>query len=53
VGSQWVSGFVVAVDGYGVLLASEAEHAVVRVEAISAVRIAGGVPHRIEVGTAG
>jgi sRNA-binding regulator protein Hfq len=46
---QWVSGLVAAVDGFGVLLATEGDHAVVRVEAVSAVRIAGAVPHRTEI----
>ena len=53
VGNQWVSGVVVAVVGYGVLLASAGEHAVVRIEAVSAVRIAGAVPHRTEVAAGG
>jgi sRNA-binding regulator protein Hfq len=49
VGGQWVSGLVTAVDGFGVLLSSEGDHAVIRVEAVSAVRIVGGVPHRTEI----
>jgi sRNA-binding regulator protein Hfq len=37
---QWLEGYVVAVDGFGVVLNSEGhEHSVVRMESISAVRI--------------
>jgi sRNA-binding regulator protein Hfq len=44
---SWVSGVVVAVDGFGVVLSSEErEHMVVRIEAVSAVRIMTPAPVR-------
>ncbi|MFC4785254.1 hypothetical protein ACT8ZV_12310 [Nocardioides sp. MAHUQ-72] len=49
VGGQWMTGVVAAVDGFGVLLVSDGDHAVVRAEAVSAVRIAGGPPQRSEI----
>ena len=44
--SHWMQGQVVAVDGHGVLLdvAEDDEHSVVRLEAISAVRVRGRLP---------
>jgi hypothetical protein len=36
---HWISGNVAGVDGQGVILSTHAEHAVVRLESISAVRI--------------
>jgi hypothetical protein len=48
-----VTGVVADVDGYGVVLVSDGEHAVVRVEAVVAVKIAGGVPHRMQVAAGG
>jgi hypothetical protein len=40
VGNDWVRGRVLAIDGHGLLLETDAyEHCVVRLEAISAVRI--------------
>lgn len=45
VGGEWLVGRVVAVDGHGVLLETdELEHAVVRMEAVQAVRVHGQVP---------
>jgi sRNA-binding regulator protein Hfq len=53
---QWLSGHVVAVDGFGVVLADEhgdeREHAVVRMESVSAVRILSPAPGRTPI-TAG
>lgn len=47
VGGEWLSGQVVAVDGHGVVLNShEREHSVIRVEAVSAVKIATTAPVR-------
>ena len=41
---QWISGRVLSVDGHGVVLASDdREHAVVRIEAISAVKALRGM----------
>ncbi len=41
---QWISGRVVSVDGHGVVLASDTrEHAVVKIEAISAVKVLRGM----------
>ena len=44
--SHWMQGQVVAVDGHGVLLdlVEDDEHSVVRLEAISAVRVHGRLP---------
>lgn len=45
VGGEWLSGQVAAVDGHGVVLTSEgAAHAVVRVEAVTAVKVHGPGP---------
>jgi sRNA-binding regulator protein Hfq len=44
---EWMTGNVIAVDGHGVVLHSdELEHAVVRMEAVSAVRIFAAAPGR-------
>src|ERR1700759_4817427 len=44
---QWLHGQVAAVDGHGVVLASDDyEHAVIRMGSISAVRIFAAPPHR-------
>jgi sRNA-binding regulator protein Hfq len=44
---EWMTGHVVAVDGHGVVLHSdEMEHAVVRMESVSAVRIFTAAPGR-------
>lgn len=52
VGGIWMAGTVAAVDGFGVVLSSrDSEHAVVRVEAISAVRIAAAAPQRTPIAT--
>jgi hypothetical protein len=40
VGNEWLRGRILAMDGHGLLLETDAlEHCVVRLEAISAVRI--------------
>ena len=53
VSGEWISGTVVAVDGHGVVLHSaELEHAVVRMEAIAAVRVFTEAPGRVPI-TAG
>lgn len=45
VAGQWLAGEVVAVDGHGLLLGTdEREHAVVRVQAIEAVRVHAASP---------
>jgi len=50
VGGEWLAGSVVAVDGHGVLLETdEFEHAVVRMEAVQAVRVHGQVPDAIPI----
>jgi hypothetical protein len=36
---QWLRGNVAGLDGHGVILSTHSEHAVVRLESISAVRI--------------
>jgi sRNA-binding regulator protein Hfq len=44
---QWLTGNVVAVDGHGVVLNSdEMEHAVIRMDSVSAVRIFTMAPGR-------
>jgi sRNA-binding regulator protein Hfq len=44
---EWMTGHVVAVDGHGVVLHSaDLEHAVVRMDAVSAVRIFTAAPGR-------
>jgi hypothetical protein len=43
---MWVGGRVLAVDGFGVVLAADDEaHSVVRVESIAAVTIRAAAPH--------
>jgi sRNA-binding regulator protein Hfq len=50
VGGEWLSGQVVALDGFGVVLNSnENEHSVIRVEAVSAVRIGTLAPVRTPI----
>ncbi len=42
---QWVAGDVVALDGHGVVLASErVEHSVIRMSSVSAVRVRAAAP---------
>ena len=44
---MWVRGYVVAVDGHGVVLQeTDSKHSVVRIESISAVTISAAPPHR-------
>jgi sRNA-binding regulator protein Hfq len=48
---QWLSGHVLAVDGFGVVLHSdELEHAVVRMESVAAVRVLSPAPGRRPIG---
>ena len=50
VAGQWLSGVVAAVDGYGVVLASNDDrHAVIRLEAVSAVKVAERIPQHTEI----
>jgi sRNA-binding regulator protein Hfq len=50
VSGLWLSGLVAAVDGFGVVLASDGDqHAVIRMEAVSAVRIAEGIVQHSEI----
>lgn len=42
--SHWLRGTVAGVDGHGLILTTHAEHSVVRLESISAVRIPESVP---------
>jgi hypothetical protein len=50
VGSEWLTGLVVAIDGHGVLLETDAfEHAVVRMESIDAVRIHASAPAEMHI----
>jgi hypothetical protein len=50
VAGQWLSGVVAAADGHGVVLAACGDqHAVVRMEAISAVRIAEALAPRTQI----
>ncbi|HET6626802.1 MAG TPA: hypothetical protein VFG63_10470 [Nocardioidaceae bacterium] len=47
VAGEWIPGQVVAVDGFGVVLSSqELEHSVIRIEAVSAVKIGSTAPIR-------
>ncbi len=47
---HWLSGVVAAVDGFGVVLASNGDqHAVIRMEAVSAVKIAQSMLRRTEI----
>jgi sRNA-binding regulator protein Hfq len=50
VGGQWLTGVVAGVDGYGVVLVdAQNDHSVLRMEAISAVRVPGRLAeHQIE-----
>ena len=42
---QWIHGLVAAIDGHGVVLANEdTEHAVVKLERVSAVRVMTAAP---------
>jgi hypothetical protein len=53
VDGHWLSGRVVAVDGHGLVLESDdLDHAVVRIERVTAVRIFSAVPDRTPI-TAG
>ena len=50
VGGLWMTGHVVIVDGHGVVLRSDAmEHAVVRMDAVSAVRVFTPAPDRTPI----
>ena len=50
---EWLSGRVLAVDGFGVVLhCDDLEHAVVRMESIAAVRVLSPAPGRAPI-TAG
>lgn len=45
---SWLSGQVAGVDGHGVVLnGTEAEHWVIRIESIAAVKVLGEVPDRV------
>lgn len=47
---QWLGGDVVAVDGHGLVLQCDAlEHAVVRIDSVSAVRVFAEAPHRTPI----
>lgn len=47
VDGQWMTGHVLAVDGFGVVLQSEGlEHSVVRMESVAAVKIFSQAPIR-------
>ena len=47
---QWLTGDVVAVDGHGLVLQSDAlEHAVIRIDAVSAVRVFAEAPQRTPI----
>jgi hypothetical protein len=51
---QWLHGQVAAVDGHGVVLASDDyEHAVIRMGSISAVRMFAAPPHREPITSGG
>ncbi len=50
VAGQWLSGQVVAVDGHGIVLDSaDHQHAVVRIESVSAVKIGAPAPIRRQI----
>lgn len=50
VAGHWLTGVVAAVDGFGVVLASNGDqHAVIRMEAVSAVKIGEGFVRRTEI----
>jgi len=45
---QWLDGFVAAVDGHGLVLATDSlEHSVIRMDSISAVRVLSAHPERV------
>jgi sRNA-binding regulator protein Hfq len=46
VDGEWLTGSVVISDGYGVVLDNDNEHSIIKVEAISAVRIHSLTPMR-------
>ncbi len=47
VDGTWVSGHVLAVDGFGVVVHSQdSQHSVIRIESISAVTILSAAPQR-------
>jgi hypothetical protein len=47
---QWMTGHVVIVDGHGVVLQSDdLEHAVVRMDAVAAVRVFSSAPGRTPI----
>ena len=47
---QWLTGHVAAVDGHGVVLHSdEAEHAVIRMGSVSAVRVCAPPPFHVAI----
>lgn len=47
---QWLTGDVLAVDGHGLVLQSDAlEHAVIRIDSVSAVRVFAEAPHRTPI----
>jgi sRNA-binding regulator protein Hfq len=47
---MWVRGYVVAVDGHGVVLQeTDSKHSVIRIESISAVTISSAPPHRTAI----
>ena len=49
---QWLSGRIAAVDGHGVVLQSdEAEHSVIRMGSVSAVRVFAEGPRNPSIGT--
>ena len=49
---QWLSGRIAAVDGHGVVLQSEeAEHSVIRMGSVSAVRVFAEGPRNASIGT--
>jgi sRNA-binding regulator protein Hfq len=51
---QWLRGQVAAVDGHGVVLASDAlDHCVIRMGSISAVRVLAEAPHRERITSGG
>jgi hypothetical protein len=49
---HWLRGVVAGVDGHGLVLTTHAEHAVIRLEAISAVRIPESLTAATETTTA-
>lgn len=50
VAGHWLTGVVAAVDGFGVVLAANDDrHAVIRLEAVSAVKVADRALHHTEI----